>query len=151
MFDARLEQSLQLARRSRGQIALLLIDLDNFKTINDGYGHAIGDEVLRCTAQRFRVALREVDTVARLGGDEFVIVLTGLSGSADAERMAEKILGAIREPMRVLGLPMEITVSVGIAMFAGSDLSGPELLRRADLAMYTAKQAGRDCYRMFSA
>lgn len=150
LFDARLEQSLQLARRSRGQIALLLIDLDNFKTINDGYGHAIGDEVLRCTAQRLRMALREVDTVARLGGDEFVIVLTGLSGSADAERMTEKILGAIREPMRVLGLPMEITVSAGIAMFAGSDLSPPELLRRADLAMYAAKQAGRDCYRMFA-
>ncbi|MDZ4255967.1 MAG: diguanylate cyclase [Sulfuritalea sp.] len=150
LFDARLEQSLQLARRSRGQIALLLVDLDNFKAINDGYGHAIGDEVLRIAAQRFRAALREVDTVARLGGDEFVIVLTGLSGSADAERMAEKILGAIHEPMRVLGLPLEITVSIGIAMFSGSDLSGPELLRRADLAMYAAKEAGRDCCRMFA-
>ncbi|MDP2826781.1 MAG: 7TM diverse intracellular signaling domain-containing protein [Sulfuritalea sp.] len=151
LFDARLEQSIQLARRSHGQIALLLVDLDRFKAINDGYGHAIGDEVLRSTAERFRAALREVDTVARLGGDEFAIVLTGIAGSAEAERMAEKILAAIREPMRVLGLPLEITVSIGIAMFSGNDLSPSELLRRADHAMYAAKEAGRGCYRMFAA
>jgi diguanylate cyclase (GGDEF)-like protein len=150
LFDARLEQSIQLARRSHGQIALLLLDLDHFKVINDGYGHAIGDEVLRCAAERFRVTLREVDTVARLGGDEFAIVLTGIAGAADAERMAGKILGAIGEPMRVLGLPLEITVSIGIAMFSGTDLSPHELLRRADRAMYAAKDAGRGCYRMFA-
>jgi len=151
LFDARLEQSIQLARRGHGQIALLLVDLDHFKAINEGYGHAIGDEVLRCVAERFRAALREVDTVARLGDDEFAIVLTGIAGSADAERLAEKILGVIREPMRVLGLPLEITVSIGIAMFSGTDLSPHELLRRADHAMYAAKDGGRGCYRMFAA
>lgn len=116
LFDARLQQSMQQARRSRGRIALLLVDLDHFKAINDGYGRAIGDEVLRCSADRLRATVREVDTVARLGGDEFAIVLTGLGGGADAERMAEKIIANLREPMRLLGLPLEISVSIGIAL-----------------------------------
>ncbi len=150
LFDARLEQSMQHARRSHGQIALLLVDLDHFKPINDGYGHAIGDEVLRSAAERFRAAVREVDTVARLGGDEFAIVLTALGGGADAERMAQKIIAGLREPMRVLGLPLEITGSVGVAMFSGGELSPAELLRRADQAMYAAKEAGRGCYRVFA-
>lgn len=150
LFDARLEQSMQQARRSHGQIALLLIDLDYFKSINDGYGHAIGDEVLRCAAERFRTAVREVDTVARLGGDEFAIVLAAIGSAADAERMADKIVTALREPMRALGMPLGITGSVGVAMFSGGELSSAELLRRADRSMYAAKEAGRDCYRVFS-
>ena len=150
LFDARLEQSMQQARRSHGQIALLLVDLDHFKPINDGYGHAIGDEVLRCAAERFRAALREVDTVARLGGDEFVIVLAAIGSAADAERMADKIVASLCAPMRVLGIPLEITGSIGLAMFSGGDLSPAELLRRADQAMYAAKEAGRGCYRVFS-
>lgn len=151
LFDARLEQSLQLARRSHGQLALLMVDLDHFKLINDGYGHAIGDEVLRCAASRFRAAVREVDTVARLGGDEFAVVLTGIGGGADAERLAEKLVAMLGEPMRVLGLPLEISASIGIALFAGGDLTPAELLRRADQTMYAAKEAGRACYRTFSA
>ena len=150
LFDARLQQSMQQARRSHGQIALLLVDLDHFKAINDGYGHGIGDEVLRGTADRFRATVREVDTVARLGGDEFAIVLTGLGGGADAEHMAQKILTNLGAPMRVLGLPLEISVSIGIALFSSGDLSAAELLRRADQAMYAAKDAGRACYRVFA-
>ena len=151
LFDARLEQSMQHARRSHGQIALLLVDLDHFKPINDGYGHAIGDEVPRSAAERFRAAVREVDTAARLGGDEFVIVLAAIGGAADAERMADKIVAGLREPMRVLGMPLEITCSVGSAIFSGGELSPAELLRRADQAMYAAKEAGRGCYRVFAA
>ncbi|MBN8476813.1 7TM diverse intracellular signaling domain-containing protein [Sulfuritalea sp.] len=151
LLGARLEQSIQLARRSQGQIALLLVDVDRFKAINDTYGHAIGDEVLRVAAQRLRAAVRAVDTVARLGGDEFAVVLSGLSGAADAERMAEKIVIGVREPMRVLGMPLEISVSVGVATYSGGDLSPAELMRRADQAMYAAKSAGRDCFRVFSA
>jgi diguanylate cyclase (GGDEF)-like protein len=151
LFGARLEQSIQLARRSHGQIALLLVDVDRFKAINDTYGHAIGDEVLRFAAQRLRAAVRAVDTVARLGGDEFAIVLSGLSGTADAERMAEKIVIGLREPMRVLGMPLEISASVGVATYSGGELSPAELMLRADQAMYAAKSAGRDCFRVFSA
>jgi two-component system, sensor histidine kinase LadS len=151
LFDARLEQSMQLARRTHGRIALLLVDLDHFKPINDSYGHAIGDEVLRCAAERFRAAVREVDTVARLGGDEFAVVLTALGSTADAERMAQKIVAALHAPMRVLGMPLEITCSIGIAVFAGGELSPAELLRRADQAMYAAKEGGRGCYRFSAA
>lgn len=151
LFDARLRQSMQQARRDHGRIALLLVDLDHFKPINDRYGHAIGDEVLRCTAERFQATVREVDTVARLGGDEFVMVLTGVGGVADAERMAEKVLANLGEPMRVLGMPLQISVSIGVALFASDELSPAELLHRADQAMYAAKAAGRGCYRVFAA
>jgi diguanylate cyclase (GGDEF)-like protein len=150
LFDARLEQSMQQARRNRGQIALLLIDLDHFKSVNDSYGHAIGDEVLRCAADRFRAAVREVDTVARLGGDEFAIVLTEISSGADAEYMAKKLVASLAEPMRVLGLPLEIGVSIGVALFSSDELSPAELLRHADQAMYKAKEAGRGRYQVFS-
>jgi diguanylate cyclase (GGDEF)-like protein len=150
LFDARLEQSMQQARRSQGQTALLLVDLDHFKAINDSYGHAIGDEVLRSAAERFRAAVREVDTVARLGGDEFAIVLAAIGSAADADRMADKIVAGLREPMRVLVMPLEVTGSVGVAVFSGGDLSPAELVRRADRAMYAAKEAGRGCFRVHS-
>ena len=150
LFDARLQQSMQHARRNHGRIALLLVDLDHFKAVNDSYGHAIGDEVLRAAADRFRATVREVDTVARLGGDEFAIVLTGLGSGADAEHMAQKIVTNLGEPMRVLGMPVEIGVSIGIALFSSGDLSSAELLRRADQAMYAAKDGGRGCYRVFA-
>lgn len=150
LFDARLQQSLQQARRSRGQIALLLVDIDRFKSINHAYGRAIGDEVLRCTSDRFRATVREVDTVARLGGDEFAIVLTGLGSIADAEHMAEKILASLGEPMRLLGMPLEITVSIGIALLSSADLTPSELLHRADKAVHLAKRAGGGCHRVFT-
>ena len=150
LLDARLDQSMQHARRSHGQIALLLIDLDHFKAINDKHGHPIGDEVLRATAERLRTAVREVDTVARIGGDEFVVVLTALGGASDAERLAEKLVAGMREPMRVLGMPLECSASVGVALFGGGELTPAELMRRADRALYAAKEAGRGCYRMFT-
>ena len=151
LLDARLEQSMQHARRSHGQIALLLIDLDHFKSVNDSHGHAIGDEVLRAAAERLRTAVREVDTVARIGGDEFVVVLTALGGASDAERLAEKLVAGMREPMRVLGMPLECSASVGVALFGGGELTSAELMRRADRALYAAKEAGRSCYRTFTA
>ncbi len=94
--------------------------------------------------------MREVDTVARIGGDEFVVVLSSVGGAADAERMAEKLVTGIREPMRVLGMPIECSASIGVALFGGGDLTAAELLRRADRAMYAAKETGRNSYRMFS-
>ncbi len=150
LLDARLDQSMQHARRSHGQIALLLVDLDHFKAINDSHGHAIGDEVLRAVAARLRAAVREVDTVARIGGDEFVVVLTALGGAADADRLAEKLVASLREPLRVLGMPLECSASIGVALFSGGDLTPAELMRRADRALYAAKEAGRACYRLFT-
>lgn len=150
LLDARLEQSMQHARRNHGRIALLLVDLDHFKVINDTHGHAIGDEVLRATADRLRAAVREVDTVARIGGDEFVVVLTALGGADDAERLADKLVAGMGEPMRVLGMPIECGASIGVALFGGGELTSAELMRRADRALYAAKEAGRGCYRMFA-
>ncbi len=153
LLEARLQQSMQHARRTKENIAVLLVDLDRFKPINDRYGHAIGDEVLRLVAERLRNAVREVDTVARLGGDEFVIVLQSLGSVEDAERIAAKIVADLAQPMRVLGLPLEVGACVGIALFANAngELSSAELLRRADEAMYGAKNAGRGSYRVFKA
>ena len=151
LFDARLQQSMQHARRSHGRIALLLVDLDRFQSINDDYGHAIGDEVLRGMADRLRATVREVDTVARLSGDQFAIALSGIGSGADAERMAEKVIASLGEPMRVLGVPLEVGASVGIAMFSGGELSPSELGRRAEQAMHAAKDAGGGCCRMFAA
>ena len=149
LFDARLQQSMQHARRSQGRIALLLGDLDHFKAVNDNYGHAIGDEVLRVAAGRLRATVREVDTVARLGDDQFAIVLSGLGSGADAEQMAKKLVTNLGQPMRVLGMPLEISLSLGVALFSSGDLSPADLMRRAEQAMATAKQAGRACYRVF--
>lgn len=149
LLDARLQQSMQAARRNHLQLAVLLVDLDSFKPINDSYGHAIGDEVLRLVATRLRGAVREVDTVARAGGDEFVVVLHSIGDVADAERIAEKIVSDLSQPMRVLGLPLEIGASVGIALFATGEMNMAELRRRADQAMYAAKSAGRGCYRVY--
>lgn len=150
LLEARLLQSMQHARRTKEPVAVLLADLDRFKPINDHYGHAIGDEVLRIVAQRLRSAVREVDTVARLGGDEFVIVLQSVGSVADAEKVAGKVVADLSQPMRVLGLPLDVGACVGIALFTSGELSSAELLRRADEAMYGAKNAGRGTYRVYA-
>lgn len=151
LLEARLDQSMQQVRRGSGAIALLLLDLDGFRAINDGHGSAIGDEVLRAVSERLRQSVREVDTVARIGGDEFAVVLASIGGAADAERLAGKLLAALRGPLRVLGMPLECGASIGIAMFSGGELNAGELQRRAEGALRAAKDAGGNCCRMYSA
>jgi diguanylate cyclase (GGDEF)-like protein len=151
LLDARLQLAMQQARRQGERVALLLADLDRFKPINDRYGHAIGDEVLCEVGGRLRAAVREVDTVARLGGDEFVIVLCGMRDEEDAFKVAEKVVADMARPFRILGLPLDLGVSVGIAMYVGEEINADELVRRADAAMYEAKAAGRGCYRLYTA
>ncbi len=150
LFDARLQQSMQQVRRGHGQIAVLLIQIDDFSTMSDRYGHAIGDELLMNMSERFRAVVREVDTVARLEGEEFGIVLTALGSSSDAERVAEKLVNNLAAPIRVLGMLLDVSVSVGVAKFPGGDLSLPELLRQADQAKRAAKEFGGGCYRVFA-
>ncbi len=139
----RLEQVLGEGRRRTDLNAVLYCDIDFFKSINDSYGHAVGDFVLREFADRIRHVVRDTDLVARLGGDEFVILLRGLASAADAHLVAEKVRLALREPMVVDGLELARTFSIGVAM-ARSDTSADELLREADTALYEAKMAGRD-------
>jgi len=144
LFQDRLEQAVASARRNRQKLAVLFLDLDEFKLINDSLGHLAGDALLRMAAQRIGSCLRKSDTGARLGGDEFAILLTNLQDESDATRVAEKVLGLLREPIAVKGRNHLVTVSIGIATFPRDAASAEEVLKRADAAMYQAKSAGRN-------
>ncbi|NTV95887.1 MAG: EAL domain-containing protein [Thiobacillus sp.] len=150
----RLHQALAMSARSRRHGALLFIDLDNFKLLNDSHGHDIGDLLLIEVARRLLGCVREGDSVARLGGDEFVVMLEGLDeapGDAanHAELVAEKIGDALRRPYYLGDIEHHATASVGIALFQDKAMSVDELLKRADLAMYQAKASGRNALRFF--
>jgi diguanylate cyclase (GGDEF)-like protein len=144
LFQDRLEQAVASARRNRHRLAVLFVDLDEFKLVNDTLGHLAGDALLRLAAQRIGSCLRKSDTGARLGGDEFAILLTNLSDEADAGRVAEKVLTLLREPLAVKGSSKTVSASIGIATFPRDAGSAEELLKRADAAMYQAKAGGRD-------
>ena len=150
LLDIHTQHAIKTARRDESVFAVLLIDLDHFRPINDTYGHAIGDDVLRVVAQRLRETVREMDTVARLGGDEFVVVLHSIGGHSDVSAVASKIISVVAEPIKVLGVPVDIGVSIGIAMFEPGIASLSDLLRRADTALYQAKQAGGAQYCFFA-
>lgn len=146
----RLSQVLYRARQSSGVVALMFVDLDNFKNINDTLGHAAGDQLLVDAAARLRRCVRTSDTIARLGGDEFLIVLPDLSAVADSEIIGHKILDMFSRPFRLNGQEFFITASVGVAFYP-SDGDDPHiLLRNADAALYRAKEQGRHTYRFFT-
>ncbi|MEF8704893.1 MAG: EAL domain-containing protein [Candidatus Accumulibacter sp. UW25] len=149
LFHDRLEQAIKHARRRQERCLVLFLDLDSFKVLNDTLGHSVGDELLRVIASRLRGALRSGDTVARLGGDEFVIV-AGSSNPADAAELARKILYALRAPISLAGESISISVSIGIAVFPNDGNDRHQLMRAADIAMYSAKADGRDRYRFYS-
>lgn len=140
----RLSQALASARREGHSVALLYIDLDRFKPVNDTHGHAVGDLLLREAAQRMRDCVRESDTVGRFGGDEFVVLLPRVEVSDDALRVAEKIRSALASPFLVSGLRLEVSSSIGVALYPEDGRSESSLLLGADRAMYEAKRAGRD-------
>ena len=137
----RLERAIQAFRRSGRAAALLLMDLDGFKEINDTLGHHVGDVVLTRIGARLTEVVRQTDTVARLGGDEFAIVLTDVE-TGEAERVAVKLLGAVEEPLEVDGMGLRVRASVGIALVPDHGMETSTLLRCADVAMYRAKQLG---------
>ena len=150
----RLRHAVLAGSRSDSAGALLFIDLDNFKTLNDTLGHDKGDLLLESVAHRLSACVREEDTVARLGGDEFVIMMEGLSLQADdaadhARTVAQKILDEFKAPHDLNGLPYTCTASIGVCLFAHANDTVDELLKRADLAMYQAKAAGRNTLRFF--
>ena len=141
MFD-RLRQAILVSKREHQPLALLMMDLDGFKEINDTFGHHGGDEVLRHVATRLKAQLRESDTVARLGGDEFAIILPGVADEATAGATATRILHALQEPLIIEGEALEIRASIGIVLFPRHAEDADTLLRRGDAAMYEAKRAG---------
>jgi diguanylate cyclase (GGDEF)-like protein len=146
----RVEQLMLRARREQEPLAALFIDLDNFKTINDSLGHAVGDELLRAVAERLTAVVRESDAVGRFGGDEFVVIAGELSFASGPELIAERLLEALDQPFKLAGCPqssLKVTASIGIA--GGDRESAEELLRDADVAMYQAKWDGRHRYVVF--
>lgn len=147
-FNATLEEAVERHRAMGMRMAVMFLDIDHFKRINDTRGHAEGDEVLKEFARRVTEALRSDDTVARLAGDEFVIILEGLHHEREGRLIAAKILRALETPFDLGGGALRVTASIGIASLGGVELTGSELLRRADAALYKAKEAGRNCYRI---
>jgi diguanylate cyclase (GGDEF)-like protein/PAS domain S-box-containing protein len=150
MFEDRLRQAIALARRDDKMVALMLMDLDGFKSVNDNYGHLTGDYVLRTVARRILDAVRETDTVARLGGDEFVVVLIGQKSAEDPALVAEKILAALTEPIPAGGRRLAIGASIGISIYPRDGLTSEALLSHADAAMYRVKDAGKNRYQFYS-
>ncbi len=151
LLEDRLRQALGQARRNQNIVALMVVDLDRFKSINDNFGHRIGDEVLRESALRLRACVREVDTVSRMGGDEFVIVLSELRQASDAALVAQKIFDAMRDPYEIEGHVLQIACSIGIAQHLANGEDPDALLKAADFAMYRAKEAGRNRYQFAEA
>ncbi|MDR6925563.1 diguanylate cyclase domain-containing protein [Pseudomonas sp. BE134] len=136
----RLKASLAQARAEGGRMALLYVDLDRFKDVNDTHGHTVGDMLLQAVANRLKGCVRETDTVARIGGDEFVVLLHSIHASEDADRVSEKILQVLAQPLRLDGHNLNIQISIGVAHFPEHGTEEQQLLRHADEAMYTAKR-----------
>ena len=135
----RLHQALVRAKRQREQLALLLLDLDGFKNINDKMGHAAGDELLRQVAERLLSCIRGSDTACRYGGDEFVLLLPEVDGETRALAVAAKIRARLAEPYMLDGHPVLVTASIGVALYPVDGLSQSDLIKQADVAMYLAK------------
>ncbi|WP_244507935.1 bifunctional diguanylate cyclase/phosphodiesterase [Mesorhizobium sp. ORS 3428] len=149
LFEDRLRRTLSITRHDAAKVALLYLDLDRFKHVNDTLGHPAGDELVRQTAARLRHTIREVDTVARLGGDEFAIILLDVPDVKSAEDIADRLLLKLREPFRLIDDQVFVGASIGIALSTGPDTDAGDLLRKADIALYEAKKNGRGRYQVF--
>jgi diguanylate cyclase (GGDEF)-like protein/PAS domain S-box-containing protein len=146
----RLEFILAAARRHGSHVAILFIDLDNFKTVNDSLGHAAGDALLRVIASRIEDALRSADVVSRLGGDEFLVVLPELEDEQAPVHVAEKLIAAVSEPVPLEGQSLSVSPSIGISLFPRDGTTVDALIKNADAAMYLAKERGRSNYQFFN-
>ncbi|MGH8704901.1 MAG: sensor domain-containing protein [Burkholderiales bacterium] len=150
LLTDRANQAILAAARSRGSLALLVIDLDRFTLVNDSLGHAAGDALLLAVGERLGGTLRRDDTLARLGGDEFVLLWNGLKSSKDAAVVAQRVLGILARPFTVEETSLSVTASIGIGVYPDDGRDFGELLKNADAAMHHAKETGRDSFRYFS-
>ncbi len=151
LLTARLGEAILRARQMGRLVAVLFVDLDRFKHINDAHGHGVGDRVLQATARRLRSVVRDDDTVARLGGDEFTVVLERVAQMGDAEDVAQKLIAAFAEPMELGdGREAHISPSIGIALFPDHGQAPTDLLKYADIAMYRAKESGRNTWMVYT-
>jgi diguanylate cyclase (GGDEF)-like protein len=146
----RLSAAVETANRRQKGLTLLMLDLDNFKNINDTLGHRTGDEVLRITAARLLEVVRKSDTVARMGGDEFIVLLPDLSDPDSSNKFAAVIVKALADPIQFEGHDVRISASVGVCSAPAGQLDTDALLRCADAALYHAKANGRNCFQVFT-
>jgi diguanylate cyclase (GGDEF)-like protein/PAS domain S-box-containing protein len=151
LLEDRVEHAIGRQRRENGRLALLFLDLDRFKNINDSLGHQFGDELLKAVAERIREVVRESDTIARLGGDEFVVLLEQVEAPTDAAQVAQKLIATLGRPLDIGGNLVQTTTSIGIGVFPDDGEDFNELLKHADAAMYHAKDQGRNTYQFFTA
>jgi diguanylate cyclase (GGDEF)-like protein/PAS domain S-box-containing protein len=151
LFNDRLEHALTRRARVGGYVAVMVVDLDGFKNVNDSLGHLTGDALLIAVADRFDAQLRDFDTIARLGGDEFAILVDDLDAPQQAGRVAQRALDALRTPLQLRDRTVAIGASIGIALSDRADTKADRLLSHADAAMYRAKREGKGCYRVFEA
>jgi diguanylate cyclase (GGDEF)-like protein len=147
-FMERLESELAQARRHARKLAVVYLDLDGFKFINDNWGHSIGDSLLQSLALRLKRSVREVDTVARIGGDEFVILMPDVRRTDDMSGVAQKLLSAVDRPFQLEGKTLQVTTSIGVALYPEDGENAEGLLRNADAAMYRAKDLGRNSFQL---
>jgi diguanylate cyclase (GGDEF)-like protein/PAS domain S-box-containing protein len=149
LFDDRLKQAIAAAQRNKARLALMFIDLDRFKPVNDTYGHGVGDLLLREAAARIQNCLRDSDTAARIGGDEFVTLLPAIETETDASKVGEKILHALNRPFELAGHNLKISSSIGVAVYPQHGKEEKRLIKSADIAMYHAKKAGRNNVKIY--
>ncbi len=149
LFKDRLELAITQAQRRTGALAVMFVDVDRFKLVNDTYGHAEGDLLLRAIASRLSSTLRRGDTLARLGGDEFTVLLPDINQPEDAETIARKIVATLSEPIKLSQGDFRATVSIGIALFPRDGSTAEDLTRHADIAMYQVKRSGKNAFRFF--
>jgi diguanylate cyclase (GGDEF)-like protein len=149
-LSTHLTQRLAEAQRFKHKVAVMFIDLDNFKHINDSCGHSVGDALLRTVSQRMLACLRSYDLLVRFGGDEFVVVLAGIDDFGEAARVARKLIDTIQPAIEVDGHELTISASIGVSLFPEDGENTEDLLRHADTAMYSAKESGRNCFRRYA-
>jgi diguanylate cyclase (GGDEF)-like protein/PAS domain S-box-containing protein len=150
LFEDRLAMAVAHAHRQDRQLAVLFLDLDQFKVINDSLGHGLGDKLLQAVAERLQAAVREGDTVARQGGDEFILLLPWIAGAVDAAKVAQKVLETIRLPFRLEGHDLFVTTSIGVSLYPDDGDSVSALIKNSDSALYRAKERGRDGVQLYA-
>jgi diguanylate cyclase (GGDEF)-like protein/PAS domain S-box-containing protein len=151
VLSDRLNVALEAARRNKNKLAVMMLDLDRFKIVNDTYGHSMGDKVLMAAGQRLTSLMRKSDTVARVGGDEYLVLLPKIGRMEDAVKVAKKILEAFRKPYAINSYKIRVTTSVGLAVYPDDGEDSEALIRNADIAMYWVKEQNRDNYASYSA
>jgi len=149
LLEARVDHAIALAQRTGAQIAVLFVDLDRFKKINDTLGHAVGDALLKVVAARLQECVRESDTVARQGGDEFVVVMENVQSTGEVKLATDRMQSRLATPLVIEGQEIYVTASVGVSLFPQDAQQAAPLIRHADVAMYRAKQLGRNCVHFY--